>query len=553
MRTWKRFTASVTAIARNRLRRPPARAGRRRRRLISPITKRILAVNITALAILAAGTLYLADYRRDLVAAGLAALTTEAEGLAATLAQTATAEDPAGLPTVRADIAQTTTRRMFEASDMRARVLSANAELVADSRRLGGPDGSVRIDPLPPPPPAGASGLGALLDAFDGIVRALAHERIEPLPQPGELPPSVTAALAGETVATVWSREGDVPELGVALPIPRLGEVAGALLLTRPAHDIENAVLAARLGVLQLFVATLVVTVVVSLYLAGTIARPLSRLAAAAEKVRRDLSLTDAIPDYSNRPDEIGDLAIVLREMTEALRLRMDAIESFAADVAHEIKNPLGSIRSAVETAGRVSDPDRLRTLLAIIDDDVKRLDRLIGDISDSSRLDAEMSRIHFERFDLSLMLTTLAELRKDAAAARGVRIAVEGAGRPIRLSGVESRIMQVFDNLLANALSFSPDGGTVTIRPKVAGNRVRILVEDEGPGVPEDQEEKIFKRFYSSRPGAAPAVSHSGLGLSICRQIVEAHGGTVHVEPNSRGGGPPRGSHFVVDLPRNG
>lgn len=549
---WKRFTASVTAIARSRPRLRPARAGRRRRRLISPITKRILAVNITALAILAAGTLYLADYRRDLVAAGLAALTTRADGLAATLAQTATAEDPAGGPTVRAEIAQTTTRRLFEASDMRARVLSADAELVADSRRLGGPDGSVRIDPLPPPPPAGAGGLGALLEVFDGIVRALAHERIEPLPQPGELPPSVTAALAGETVATVWSREGDVPELGVAVPINRLGEVAGALLLTRPAHDIENAVLAARLGVLQLFVATLVVTVIVSLYLAGTIARPLSRLAAAAEKVRRDLSLTDAIPDYSNRPDEIGDLAVVLREMTEALRLRMDAIERFAADVSHEIKNPLGSIRSAVETAGRVTDPDRLRTLLAIIDDDVKRLDRLIGDISDSSRLDAEMSRTHFERFDLSLMLTTLADLRKDAAAARGAHIAVEGTGQPIRLSGVESRIMQVFDNLLANALSFSPDGGTVTIRPEVAGDRVRILVEDEGSGVPEDQEEKIFKRFYSSRPGAAPGESHSGLGLSICRQIVEAHGGTVHAEPNCRDGGPPRGARFVVDLPRN-
>ncbi|MCB2102875.1 MAG: HAMP domain-containing histidine kinase, partial [Rhodobacterales bacterium] len=295
-------------------------------------------------------------------------------------------------------------------------------------------------------------------------------------------------------------------------------------------------------------------TVLMSIYLAGTIARPLRRLAAAADLVRHSHARRDVIPEFPNRDDEISDLARALKEMTEALWLRMDAIERFAADVAHEIKNPLTSLRSAVETAARVKDPDQQRKLMSIIQEDVQRLDRLISDISDASRLDAELSRAEHEPVNITEMLGTLADVHGATAREGAPRVVVDlpGApgGRDIMVSGIEGRLVQVFRNLIGNAASFSPPGGLIRLVARLDQGTVEITVEDDGPGIPPGQEAKIFERFYSERPESEQFGTHSGLGLSISKQIVEAHDGTIVAENRTGPDGAVNGARFVVRLP---
>jgi two-component system sensor histidine kinase ChvG len=341
--------------------------------------------------------------------------------------------------------------------------------------------------------------------------------------------------------------------LSVAVPVQRYKQVLGALMLTRGSHDIDVAVFQVRRDILKVFAVALAVTVLLSLYLAGTIARPILKLSAAAERVRKDRHRKHTIPDFSDRGDEIGELALALREMTEALWLRMDAIESFAADVSHEIKNPLTSLRSAVETAAHVNDPDKRQKLMTIILEDVQRLDRLISDISDASRLDAELSRAQFAPVNIGLMLGTLVDVTRTTADDRGVRLNLELKGkRDLIINGLEGRLVQVFRNLIANAVSFSPPRGTVTITITAGRRNSTVVAEivDEGPGIPEDKENEIFERFYSERPHGEKFGTHSGLGLSISKQIVEAHGGTVVAENRRQGGRGPHGARFVVRLP---
>jgi two-component system sensor histidine kinase ChvG len=287
------------------------------------------------------------------------------------------------------------------------------------------------------------------------------------------------------------------------------------------------------------------------MYLAGTIARPIRRLAAAAERVRRDHGRHETIPDFAGRNDEIGDLAESLREMTQALWLRMDAIERFAADVAHEIKNPLTSLRSAVETTVRLRDPEQQRKLLAIIKEDVSRLDRLISDISDASRLDAELSRAEAEPIDLGAMLGTLVNMYE--ATAKGgpaIRLTLPAEGEPLVVNGIEGRLAQVFRNLLANAVSFSPSGGVIAISAARDDGWIAVDIEDDGPGIPAGKEQAIFERFYSERPESEKFGTHSGLGLSISRQIVEAHGGLITAANRPRPDGGVAGARFTVRLP---
>jgi two-component system sensor histidine kinase ChvG len=259
------------------------------------------------------------------------------------------------------------------------------------------------------------------------------------------------------------------------------------------------------------------------------------------------------IPDLSRRADEIGDLSGALREMTEALWQRLDAIERFAADVAHEIKNPLTSLNSAVETVQRVTDPTQRAKLLAIVADDVRRLDRLISDISDASRLDAELSRAETGPIDLARMLATLVEAhaatRASETAPRLVLDAASGAAGIV--SGIEGRIAQVFGNLIANAVSFSPPGGAIRLNLIEQGDGIVVTVEDDGPGLPEGKLEAIFDRFYSERPKGEKFGTHSGLGLSISKQIVEAHGGSICAENRLGPDGRVAGARFIVRLPR--
>jgi two-component system sensor histidine kinase ChvG len=291
--------------------------------------------------------------------------------------------------------------------------------------------------------------------------------------------------------------------------------------------------------------------VLLSFYLAGTIARPIRRLAAAAERARGRRARVE-IPDFTRRGDEIGDLSRSLREMTDALWQRMSAIESFAADVAHEIKNPLSSLRSAVETAVRIDDAANQRRLMAIILNDVQRLDRLITDISDASRLDAELGRLELEPVDIAAMLGTLVEVYETTRTDDAPRLvlAIGNSDREIVVPGIETRLSQVFRNIIGNAVSFSPPLGEIRLTARHHGRAVVVTVEDEGPGIPEEKLTAIFDRFYTERPLGEQFGTHSGLGLSISKQIVEAHRGMIWAENRKDAQGKTTGARFSVRLP---
>jgi two-component system sensor histidine kinase ChvG len=361
----------------------------------------------------------------------------------------------------------------------------------------------------------------------------------------------VVHAIAGEPAERVRGDGHGGLVLSVAVPVQRFKQVLGALMLSESGDYIDDAVRDVRIEILRVFLISLGITVLLSLYLGGTIVRPLRRLAQAADRVRRARGRDHEIPDFRGRNDEIGALAGDLRDMTEALRQRLDAIERFAADVAHEIKNPLTSLKSAVETAARVREPEQQRKLMAIILEDVDRLNRLITDISDASRLDSELSRVEPERLDLGRLLDALADMRRATGGERQPRIVFEEQpGGPYVVMAIEGRLVQVFQNLLSNAFSFSPPGGVVTLRIGRDGRWVEAVVEDQGPGIPPSSLEKIFERFYSERPEGEPFGTHSGLGLSISRQIVEAHNGTIEAENRCDGQDRVIGARFTVHLP---
>jgi two-component system, OmpR family, sensor histidine kinase ChvG len=543
---------------------------RPRRRLISPLTWRILAVNVTALVVLAAGVVSLVDYRRDLVDAEMGVLHARAEALATALAEGAVDADAAGGPAIMLDAARATLRRLTEATDHRARLFDAEQSVLVDSRTLSGPGGAVTIEGLPPPRAPTADQLGSVLGRFDGLIESVFGGDGEA--ETTDDAEGIATALDRQVSRWIGIDDGGVPEVHVAVPVIRFDQVAAALLLSRTAYEIDAAVLDARVAVLRLAGVALGMTVLVSLYLSRTIVGPLLRLADAAERVRRDGSPAAGLPDLTGRGDEIGDLAAVLRQMVAALGQRIDVMERFAGDVSHEIKNPLGSIRSAVETASRLDDPAALRTLLAIIEDDVRRLDRLITDIADASRLDVELARTRAEPVDLNRLLATLIEINAPEAAERGVTLSQRPApptkppapptkhpappakhpAPPLVVAGIESRLMQVFNNLVANAVSFSPVGGQVVVTAEVdaKADAVEVTVDDDGPGIAEELRERIFERFYSQRSGSEPRGGHSGLGLSIVRQIVEAFDGTVVAENRRDATGGIAGARFRVRLP---
>ena len=532
---------------------------RRKKRAVSPITRRILAVNVLALAILVAGLLYLGEYRRSLVAAKLAALATRAEVFAAALGESAVADTDLSSRRMVPETTGQMVRRLAQATATRARVFDADGKLIADSRLLVGAGGIVQIEELPPP--GGDGPVGAVLALYERLAGELAGDGAMPeyhekAVQRAADYDEVGRAFSGEVATAVRLSKTAGLVLSVAVPVQRYKQVLGALMLSKGSSDIDAAVLDVRLDILKIFAVALTITVLLSVYLAGTIARPIRRLAAAAEKVRGARHRQHTIPDMAGRGDEIGELAGALNDMTEALWGRMDAIEAFAADVAHELKNPLTSLQSAVETAARVKDPEQQRQLMAIIQEDVRRLDRLITDISDASRLDAELSRAETAPVDLGAMLATLVDMRgvgaaSPAAAGGHARFRLDTAdGQELSVDGVESRLVQVFSNLMANAASFSPPGGTVTLRVLPGGDLIRVEVDDEGPGIPPGKEEAIFERFYSERPEGEAFGTHSGLGLSISRQIIEAHGGTITAETRRDGQGGAAGTRFSVSLP---
>jgi two-component system, OmpR family, sensor histidine kinase ChvG len=555
-----------------------------RRRRFSPLTRRILFLNMAPPVILVAGLLYLDDYRNSLIENEFASLITQGRIFAAAIGTSAIEThdaNPEGEAAVdeeerlSRERAQTILRRLVEPTRVRARLFSAEGELIGDSRVLGAAGVAVEIAPLPPPRPPPDPWVAAYNAVYDIILNWL--------PSGADLPPDreqpnisirefseAEAALRGETGVALRARVTAVRPneakmtLYAAVPVQRFKQVLGVTLVTTDSREIENSLRAVRLDIIRVFAAALAVTVLISFYLARTIARPIRRLALAAERVRRGgqvvaagiragRSMTGraAIPDMSGRGDEIGDLSLALGDMTEALWRRLDAIERFAADVAHEIKNPLTSLKSAVETAARVQDPERQRKLMAVILDDVSRLDRLIADISDASRIDAELSREETHPVDIGTLLGTLVDIHSAADNPDAPRLALElAAPAALMVPGLEDRLGQVFRNLIANAISFSPPGGLIRILAARRDAFVEVCIEDDGPGMPEDRLDKIFERFYSERPSGEKFGTHSGLGLSISRQIVNAHGGVIRAENRRDGTGRVVGARFIVRLP---
>jgi two-component system sensor histidine kinase ChvG len=351
----------------------------------------------------------------------------------------------------------------------------------------------------------------------------------------------VRVALAGTPAPLIRITEAGETVISIAMPIRRDETTLGALMLTTQGSDIDGLVAQERLQIVAIAGLVVLVTAVLSLALAGTIAEPMRRLAIAAERVRKNIKNREQIPDFSDRPDEIGNLSRALRDMTNALYSRLDAIESFAADVSHELKNPLTSLRNAASLLPSIkADADRQK-LVDIINHDVRRLDRLITDISDASRLDAELARETAKPVNLASLLHTLCEITRENRAASGLNIVltVEGCAPPDQIAnckdymviGHDSRLSQVIVNLLDNAISFSPKGGSIYVSAKRIRKKsqIEIRVEDEGPGISDENLEKIFNRFYTDRPESFG--QNSGLGLNISQQIVSAHKGTIWAE----------------------
>jgi two-component system sensor histidine kinase ChvG len=536
-----------------------ARAPQRRLRKLffSPLLRRILLVNALPLGLLVAALLYLDTYQDGLIDAEAASLRVQAQVFAGAIGESATSIEDPERPVLVPDLARPLLRRLVEPTPFaQARLYAPDGELVADSRVIMGPGGAVTTEPLPPPPPQRGPLAAAVVAAYETVMALLPRGASFPtIPGDGEWTPDIrpllATATAGQGAPLVRRTEDGRLVVSVAVPALRNRHVVGVVLLTREAREVDEALFQVRMTIIAAFALALALTVALSFYLSTTIARPLLRLARAAERMREGRGRRGhVLPSLKARRDEIGALAQALDESAAALWARMDAIERFAADVAHEIKNPLTSIRSAIETLRRVQDPERQKRLLAVIAEDVQRLDRLISDISDASRVDTELARTMTERVDVAPILATLADIHETTRAPDGPRVVLEAPESGLVVNGVEGRLVQVFRNLIGNAVSFSPPGGTIRLIGRRTGGVVEVAVEDEGPGIPEAKLEHIFERFYSERPKGERFGAHSGLGLSISRQIVEALKGRITAENRRDASGAVMGARFVVRLP---
>lgn len=493
------------------------------------LTPRILAVNIIALLLLAGGFFYLDTFRSRIIDSR----SNHAEREAHLMARALTTTPPADRAALLVALARDTGTRL--------RLYDRAGALLADSRALGVRNFRLRDPDRDAIDQRAARWLDAIIDL---IVRApyppLYRER-----RIGTRWPDVRNAHAGAAPSvTVWRAPDRTPVITAAASL----DDATVLLSAVNARDITDRVRVERFRLSVVVLVVAVISVALSLFLARTIVNPLRRLARAAVRVRRGRAREVVVPRLPERRDEIGMLARALSDMSLALRARIDATEAFAADVTHELKNPLASLRSAVDGLGQVSDPALRLRLLEIVNDDVHRLDRLISDISDASRLDAQLSRATFEPVDLAALIRALLDQRRARGLERGVRLTLDGDHEPHpEVRGEGARLERVFENLIDNAVSFSPDGGLVTIAMRRSGDMLEVRVEDEGPGVPEHAHEAVFDRFHSVRPEAEAFGRHSGLGLAIARTIVEAHQGQIGVTARDDR---LAGARFVVRLP---
>ncbi|ANL19824.1 sensor histidine kinase ChvG [Rhizobium sp. N113] len=551
--------------------------------VFSSLTRRILFFNLVALVVLVGGILYLNQFREGLIDARAESLLTQGEIIAGAVSASASVDtnsitiDPQKLLELQAGQSITPVpndedlefpidpekvapvlRRLISPTRTRARIFDADANLLLDSRHLYSRGQVLRFD-LPP--------VEEEKQTWSDWFATLFNKALQPgnLPLYKEAPggdgsiyPEVMNALTGVRGAVVRTTEKGELIVSVAVPIQRFRAVLGVLLLSTQAGDIDNIVHAERLAIMRVFGVATLVNVLLSLVLSSTIANPLRRLSAAAIRVRRGAKTREQIPDFSARQDEIGNLSIALREMTTALYDRIDAIESFAADVSHELKNPLTSLRSAVETLPLARSEDSKKRLLDVIQHDVRRLDRLISDISDASRLDAELARVDAASIDMEVLLRDLIEVsRQIRGSKKQVQIDYAIERKPniktrFVVNGHDLRIGQIVTNLIENARSFVPEkDGRITVRLMRTRSRCVTTIEDNGPGIQAENIDRIFERFYTDRPESEGFGQNSGLGLSISRQIAEAHGGSLRAENiTDADSGQVLGARFILALP---
>lgn len=539
------------------------RARRKRRGLFSlrrsPLTRKIITFNLIALNILVAGILYLNSSRDSLAVQRAASLVSEAE-LIADVIEAKLPED--GVPTslvagegvdVAATLAAIDLRSgidVFVYDTSETLVAHSEGKLLLGQGDAGADSGrrTILTD--------GLNWLWTKLSSPFASLGSQAKPEIVPLEE--QFKPLIAGSLlSGTRIEDTLDGEGGTL-FTVLTPIMQDGTGIGVVAVASAAGEIDKIVRGERERVLQMFVIATLVSIGLSLVLASTIANPLADLAAAArlghDKDARKMNPGRIrIPDLTARPDEIGKLSGALRGMISALYNRIDGNEQFAADVAHEIKNPLASLRSAVGTLRMIKREDQREKLLDVIDHDVRRLDRLVSDISNASRLDSELVKEEEEEFNLLNMLGNLGQYLGEDAKAQGIDFITDLPDEPILVHGLEARLAQVFVNLITNAISFCEDGDAIRVWARKKENRVLVVVEDTGPGIPEQALAKIFKRFYSQRPEQHFG-NNSGLGLAISKQIVEAHGGVIwaeNIRPTEADiTSDPLGARFVVGLP---
>lgn len=551
------------------------------------LTSRIVLLNLLGLVILVAGILFFNQFRQGLIDARIQSLTTQAHIIAAAVAGSATVDtgtiviDPDTLDAppddgtadatqlsgadfpINPETAGPILKRLLANTTVRARIVDPDGNLVVDSRSLSERGDIVQSDL---PSPASAAVIGFVWRWWDRFVNWLFDYDYPKLVDygldNGKDFPEVRAALAGASVSVVRLNDNRQIIVMVSVPVQRFKAVLGALVLATTGGEINDVLKAERRAVLFTFGFVALVTILLSVFLAGTIAEPIRRLSAAAEQVRRGITKRVEIPDFTARRDEIGHLSGAIREMTNALYNRIDAIEAFAADVSHELKNPLTSLRSAVETLAFVKTDEQRGRLIDIVKHDVRRLDRLITDISDASRLDAELARSEQRPVDLVKLLPAIVSLANETRKADQAEIDFETAKLPAGIDplrgyvtlGHDSRLGQVVRNLLDNARSFTGPGSRLVVRLRRVGPDIEFRVDDSGPGLQPDNLERIFERFYTDRPDGSFG-SNSGLGLSISKQIIEAHKGRIWAEnrygkAGADGQRPVLGARFLVRLP---
>lgn len=565
-----------------------------RQTLLSTLTRQIVFLNLIGLIVLSGGFLYLNQFRAGLIDARIQSLITQGEIIAGAISSAATLDtdtiliDPNSLWELESGESSSLTEdfmtslefsinpervapvllKLVTPTRTRARVYDRDGFLLIDSHALFSLGDIIKKD-LSPPGKKETKWIQEIGRWYRSHFKSSTTPLLDIGPAIGSNLPEVQTALKGQRINAVRINQDGDTIVSVAVPIQRQKSTRGALLLSTQSGDIDGIIAGERMAIIRIFLVAAFVMLVVSMFFARSIVLPVRKLAEAAEKVQKGSKSANTIPDFSGRFDEIEHLSSALRNMTAALFDRIEAIEHFAADVAHELKNPLTSVRSAVETLPLAKSEESRKRLLDVIQHDIRRLDRLITDISEASRLDAELARGSVEPIDLKKLLQAVVAISNDRKRPEDAEITLtveelkkNHQQRGFEILGHDTRLAQVINNLLDNARSFSPKGKTVDVFLKKKNSWIEIIVEDSGPGIPGFALERIFERFYTDRPEEQGFGQNSGLGLAISKQIVEAHKGTITAEnryndvdiktssDEEKEERHPAGARFIVQLP---